>query len=79
MSHSAGLGLGGYMGYDPAKGSVPSLEDSLTGGVGRLKKIVNSGSVKLVRKPGSAWSYSGGGYTFLQLILYRKSLDRVVP
>ncbi len=75
MSHSAGLGMHGYMGYDPAKSPVPTLEDSLSGGTGPRKGIVNSGPVKLVRKPGSAWSYSGGGYTFLQLMMDENAPD----
>lgn len=62
MSHSAGLNLHGYAGYDPAKIPLPSLEESLSG---------NSGSVKLktVNEPGSTYSYSGGGYTFMQLMM----------
>ena len=67
MSHSAGLNLHGYAGYNPDKNPLPSLEESLSG---------KSGSVKLktIHEPGTAFSYSGGGYTFMQLMM-----DEITP
>ncbi len=62
MSHCAGLNLHGYAGYHPDKNPLPSLEESLSGKSGSVE-------VKTIYKPGSKFSYSGGGYTFMQLMM----------
>lgn len=62
LSHTAGLSVSGYRGWDDAD-SVPSLEASLAG------RTNGAGSVRLVAAPGTAWAYSGGGYTLLQLLV----------
>jgi CubicO group peptidase (beta-lactamase class C family) len=59
LSHSAGLSVGGYLGYKPEK-QLPSLEQSLSS---------LFYSVKIKRSPGEKWKYSGGGYTVLQLAI----------
>lgn len=56
LSHTAGISVHGYYGTKPDK-KLQSLEKSLSDGV------------KITAKPGSQYSYSGGGYTILQLIM----------
>ena len=62
LSHNAGLNVHGYPGYPP-DAPLPSLEDSLSGQAG------TTAPVQLFTEPGSTFSYSGGGYTILQLIV----------
>ncbi len=62
LSHTAGLSAGGYKGYDPEQ-KLPSLVESLSGSKDNKYKV------QLVNEPGSAYSYSGGGYTILQLVI----------
>ncbi|WP_027076084.1 serine hydrolase domain-containing protein [Maribacter antarcticus] len=67
MSHTAGLTDGlGYSGFKPG---VPaqSIEASLTKASDADEGI--SGSVHVGIEPGSAFNYSGGGYTLLQLLV----------
>lgn len=63
LSHTAGLGVHGFPGYrsgDP----VPSLVEILDG-----VPPANTEAVRVVRPPGEAAQYSGGGYTVLQLVI----------
>lgn len=62
LSHTAGLSVSGYRGWDDPD-SVPALEASLSG------RTNGAGAVRLVAPPGTAWAYSGGGYTLLQLLV----------
>ena len=62
LSHTAGLSLSGYPGFEPAQ-LLPSVEESLVGATN------GAGDVRVVHEPGSRWQYSGGGYTMAQLIL----------
>ena len=62
LTHSAGLSVGGYPGLDPGT-QLPSLEESLSGNNG------GAGEVSIIMEPGAQFSYSGGGYTLLQLIV----------
>lgn len=62
LSHTAGLSLSGYPGFE-ADQVLPSLEDSLSG------NTQGAGAVFIQAEPGTAWSYSGGGYTLMQLIV----------
>lgn len=71
LSHTAGLSLSGYPGFEPEK-PLPSVEESLSG------KTNGVGGVRIEREPGSQWSYSGGGYTLLQLIIEEASGKRFV-
>lgn len=61
LSHTAGLSLHGYPGYEPEE-ELPTIEQSLSG-------ESNAGELVLISAPGSAWKYSGGGYTIAQLAL----------
>ena len=62
LSHSAGLSVHGYPGLRPDV-PLPSLEESLSGNNG------GAGAVRITMEPGAQFSYSGGGYTLLQLIV----------
>lgn len=62
LSHSAGLSLQGYLGFHP-NNQLPSIEESLAGKTGGV------GKVYIKYEPGSRFSYSGGGYTLLQLVI----------
>lgn len=60
LSHSAGLTVHGFAGYEAGM-PVPKLKQVLDGA-----EPANSAPVRVESVPGSAWSYSGGGYTVLQ-------------
>ena len=62
LSHTAGLSLHGYPGWGP-EDTLPTIEESLSG------KNNGPGDVRLIMEPGTKWSYSGGGYTVLQLLI----------
>ncbi|MBM3121777.1 MAG: beta-lactamase family protein [Chloroflexi bacterium] len=62
LSHTAGLSVGGFPGYPPDQ-TLPSLEESLSG------NNRGAGVVRIAMEPGAQWSYSGGGYILLQLIV----------
>jgi CubicO group peptidase (beta-lactamase class C family) len=62
LSHTSGLGDGfGFPGYHP-KDPVPSVVQILNG-----EKPSNTGKVLLERPPFTAFKYSGGGVTIVQL------------
>ena len=62
LSHTAGLSLHGYPGFQPDQ-ELPSLEASLSGGPNAPE------AVRLIYEPGTRWKYSGGGYTMAQLMV----------
>jgi CubicO group peptidase (beta-lactamase class C family) len=66
LSHTAGLTDNAYQGYRPDT-TLPSLEESLGGhndGVG---------DVHIEYAPGTAWHYSEGGFTLLQLLVEERT------
>jgi CubicO group peptidase (beta-lactamase class C family) len=63
LSHTAGLTVSGFPGYRPDQ-AVPTTVQVLKG-----EKPANTPAVRSQAKPGSAWSYSGGGYTVAQLAM----------
>ncbi|SPE31811.1 Beta-lactamase [Candidatus Sulfopaludibacter sp. SbA3] len=63
LSHSAGLTVHGFPGY-PADAPLPSLIDILNG-----KNGANTPAVVVDTLPGTAWRYSGGGITVMQLLM----------
>lgn len=62
LSHTSGLSLSGYDGWE-APMVLPNIVDSLNG------KTNGSGKVELIAIPDKEFSYSGGGYTVLQLLI----------
>jgi CubicO group peptidase (beta-lactamase class C family) len=63
LSHTAGLTVSGFRGY--AEGEpVPSILQVLDG-----KEPANNAPIRVDFVPGSAYRYSGGGYTVLQLLI----------
>lgn len=63
LSHTAGLSVGGFLGY-PIGQPVPSLQQLLNG-----EKPANTPPVRINMVPGSKFSYSGGGYEVLEQLL----------
>lgn len=67
LSHTAGLDDGlGYQGF-ATQAEVQALEASLSQALDASPG--SSGVARLGHPPGSEWSYSGGGYTLLQLLV----------
>ena len=69
LSHTAGLSLHGYPGFDPGQ-ALPTIEASLGGDTN------GSEDVRLIHAPGSKWKYSGGGYTIAQLLVEEVTGER---
>jgi len=63
LSHSAGLSPSGFRGYTSGE-YLPTLVQVLNG-----EKPANSAAVRVEIEPGTAWRYSGGGYTVLQQLV----------
>lgn len=63
LSHSAGLTVHGFPGYD-RNGRIPTLVQVLDG-----VKPANTAAIRVDTTPGSEWRYSGGGYTVMQQLL----------
>jgi CubicO group peptidase (beta-lactamase class C family) len=59
LSHTAGLSIDGYPGFEPGD-RLPTLEDFLS---------TPNRAVAIAAEPGKRFSYSGGGYTVMQLAL----------
>jgi CubicO group peptidase (beta-lactamase class C family) len=62
-SHSAGLTVHGFGGYRPDE-PLPTVVQILDG-----QAPANSKPVRVDTVPGSKWSYSGGGFAVMQLLL----------
>jgi CubicO group peptidase (beta-lactamase class C family) len=67
LSHTAGLSVSGFDGYEIGK-PLPSLIQILNG-----KAPANSAPVVLQGEPGTAFNYSGGGYSVLQALMVQTS------
>lgn len=63
LAHIAGLSAHGFGGYATAD-KLPSITDILDKGPG-----VNSNAVRIIKKPGESFKYSGGGTTIVQLLV----------
>ncbi len=63
LSHTAGLSVPGYGGFPPGT-PAQSLIESLEGAAD-----ANDKPLTLVEPPGTAFRYSGGGYSLLQLLI----------
>lgn len=67
LSHTAGLTDGlGYFGFEPGK-PVQPLPESLTRASDASPGA--DGRVRVGKKPGAGWVYSGGGYALMQLMI----------
>lgn len=75
-SHTSGLGDGlGFPGYAP-EDRIPTLSEILNG-----ESPANTGAVRMARAPATAYHYSGGGVTIIQLALvdmYGKSYGEIL-
>ena len=63
LTHTAGLTVHGFPGY-ATSAPRPSLLQVLDG-----VPPANTPAVRIDQRPGSAWRYSGGGFTIVQLLL----------
>lgn len=63
LSHSAGLTVHGFPGYDAAE-PVPSTVQVLDG-----VPPTNTPAIRVDTTPGAIWRYSGGGYTVMQQLV----------
>ena len=63
LSHSAGVTVHGFPGYDTA-GPVPSLVQVLDGA-----HPANTSPIRVDTVPGAMWRYSGGGFTIMQKLV----------
>ena len=57
LCHASGLSLGGVPAH-LSEGKTPSIEEALT-----------KAEVRVIYEPGTVYSYSGGGYAILQLVI----------
>lgn len=67
LNHSAGTTVHGYNGYAPGQ-PLPTLHQVLDG-----RAPANSEPVRVDTAPGTAWRYSGGGYSIVQLMMAEAS------
>ena len=63
LSHSAGLTVHGFPGYEVGK-PVPTLVQVLDG-----TKPANTAAIRVDFVPGAKWRYAGGGYTLMQQLM----------
>jgi len=63
LSHSAGLTVHGFPGYEMGF-RLPTLREILDG-----EEPANTEAIRVDVLPGSIWRYSGGGYTVLQQLI----------
>ena len=63
LSHTAGLTVHGFPGY-AVDAKVPTMVEILDG-----RPPANTAAIVVDQLPGSAWRYSGGGYTVAQLLM----------
>jgi CubicO group peptidase (beta-lactamase class C family) len=63
LSHDAGVTVSGFRGYAAGE-PVPTILQVLDG-----TAPANSAPIRVDKKPGSGFRYSGGGYTILQLLI----------
>ena len=63
LTHTAGLTVHGFPGY-AAGAALPTVPQILDGAA-----PANTAAVRIDQQPGSAWRYSGGGFTVAQLLM----------
>ena len=62
LSHTAGLSVAGYFGFN-SPDDLPTIEDVLAG------NSEAGNTVEVIFEPGTRFSYSGGGFVILQLVI----------
>jgi CubicO group peptidase (beta-lactamase class C family) len=67
LIHMGGINVPSFPGY-AVSDSIPDIIDVLNG-----KLPSNTEAVKVISVPNTKWSYSGGGYTILQLLMQEAS------
>ena len=72
VSHSAGLTVHGFPGYASDE-TIPTTVQILNG-----EKPANNEAIRVDTIPGTQWSYSGGGYVIMQLLL-TEIVDKPFP
>lgn len=75
LSHSAGLTVHGFAGYEPGE-ELPTLVQILDG-----QGPASSAAIRVDLEPGTQYRYSGGGYSVLQQLLgdvLRKPFGRIL-
>lgn len=73
MSHTSGLNVSGFEGYNIAQ-PIPSVVEILQG-----SELSNSPAVRVFQTPGASEHYSGGGMTVLQLLMEDTSERAFAP
>ena len=63
ISHTAGLSVHGFYGYNPDD-TIPTIVEILDG-----IPPANNAPIRVFQKPGNGENYSGGGFTILQLAI----------
>ena len=64
LSHTAGTSIWGFGGYRADSKSFPDVPQILDG-----TAPANTKPVRVIEAPGTKWSYSGGGFTVMQLLM----------
>jgi CubicO group peptidase (beta-lactamase class C family) len=64
LTHNAGLSVSGFPGYPTHTNPLPTVLQVLDG-----SPPANTKPVRVIRIPGTQWSYSGGGITVMQQLL----------
>jgi CubicO group peptidase (beta-lactamase class C family) len=64
LSHNAGTSIWGFGGYPADTKSLPGILQILDGSA-----PANTKPVRVVERPGTKWSYSGGGFIVMQLLM----------
>jgi CubicO group peptidase (beta-lactamase class C family) len=64
LSHSAGVSVWGFGGYPADTKLLPDVPQILDGSA-----PANTKPVRVIEAPGAKWSYSGGGFTVIQLLM----------
>jgi CubicO group peptidase (beta-lactamase class C family) len=64
LTHSAGTSVWGFPGYSADTKSLPAVPQILDGSA-----PANTKAVRVTEAPGTRWSYSGGGFTVMQLLM----------